>query len=137
MTTVHVVERIEADVQAVWAILGDFGGLNVGGPITAFKVSGEGVGAVRTITMGGAEIVERLETYDPEALSFSYAIINDDCPIPVADYSSAVKITADGTGCTVEWTGTFEPKGAPEDKASKLVRGIYTGAIASARKALE
>ncbi len=42
-------------------------------------------------------------------------------------YSATIKITDDGDGsCTVEWTGTFEPKGA----------GIYTGGIEGARKSL-
>jgi hypothetical protein len=36
----------------------------------------------------------------------------------------------------VNWSGTFEPKGADEAAASKVVRGIYTGGIAGARKAL-
>ena len=69
MTTVKVVESIKAEAKAVWDILGDFGGIKVGGPITAFEIEGEGVGAVRTITMGGANVVERLEAFDPESFS--------------------------------------------------------------------
>ncbi len=135
MTTVEVVEDINADTQAVWKILGDFGGVKVAGPITAFEVTGEGVGAVRTITMGGAKVVERLEAFDPDAMSFTYAIINEDCPLPVAGYSSSVKLSAKGAGTSVEWVGTFEPKG-DENAAAEMVRGIYTGMIAGARKAL-
>jgi hypothetical protein len=137
MTVVQVVESIKADAKLVWDILGDFGGVKVGGPVTAFEVTGEGVGAVRTITMSGALIVERLESYDPDNLTFSYAIINEDCPLPVSEYSATVKIIADEDGCTVHWTGNFEPKGQPEEQAMELVRGIYTGAIAGARNALD
>ncbi|HJL51193.1 MAG TPA: SRPBCC family protein [Arenicellales bacterium] len=137
LTMVQVIESVKADAKAVWDILGDFGGIKIGGPVTAFEVTGEGVGATRSITMGGALIVERLESYDPENFTFSYAIINEDCPLPVADYSAFVKITADEDGCIVDWTGNFEPKDAPEEQASEMVRGIYTGAIAGARKALE
>lgn len=137
MTTVQVVESIKADVESVWNILGDFGGIKIAGPITAFEVTGEGVGAVRTITMGGATVVERLETYDLANFIFSYAIINDDCPLPVSAYSATVKMTPDDQGCSIEWTGIFEPKGVSEDQAMEVVKGIYTGAIAGARKALE
>ena len=137
MTNVLVVESIKADAQAVWDILGDFAGVEVGGPITAVEVTGEGVGAVRSITMGGALIVERLEAYDPDNLSFTYAIINDDCPLPLSNYSATVQLTADGDGCTVNWEGSFEPKGQPEEDVKELVNGIYTGAIAGAMKATE
>ncbi|MFT5563217.1 MAG: hypothetical protein ACI9Z9_003102, partial [Litorivivens sp.] len=33
------------------------------------------------------------------------------------------------------WIGTFEAKGAPEAQASEVVKGIYVGSIAGARKA--
>tara|TARA_R110002072_G_scaffold5527_11_gene35456 strand:- start:10185 stop:10604 length:420 start_codon:yes stop_codon:yes gene_type:complete len=136
MTSVEVKETINANAKAVWDILGDFAGVKVGGPVTAVSVEGEGVGAVRTITMGGANIVERLEAYDAGAMALKYAITNDDCPLPVSNYSATISVTADGdNACTVDWIGTFEPKGAPEEAASEMVRGIYTGGIAGARKA--
>lgn len=136
MTTTEVKETVNANAKAVWDILGDFGGIKVGGPITAFEIEGEGVGAVRTIAMGGANVVERLEAFDAEGMSLKYAIINDDCPLPVSDYSATINVTADGdNACTVEWVGTFEAKGAPEEKASEIVKGIYVNGIAGARKA--
>jgi hypothetical protein len=138
MTTVEVIETINSNAQSVWDILGDFGGIKVGGPITAFTLDGEGVGAVRSITMGGANIVERLEEFDASGMALKYAIINDDCPLPVSGYSATIKVIGNGdSACTVEWVGTFEPKGAPEEAASKTVRGIYTGGIARARKVTE
>lgn len=137
MTTVEVIETINSNPQSVWDILGNFGGVKVGGPVTAFNLEGEGVGAVRTITMGGANIVERLEEFDAAGMSLKYVILNEDCPLPVSGYSATIKVKSDGdNACTVEWIGTFEPKGAPE-AASAAVRGIYTGGIARARKATE
>ena len=38
--------------------------------------------------------------------------------------------------CRVDWQGTFEPDGVPEEQAQAMVRGIYTGGIAGARKLL-
>ena len=136
MTTVTVSEDIDGSAADVWAALGDFAGIKVGGPITAFETEGEGVGMVRTITMGGADIVERLDAFDPEAMMFAYSIINDDGPLPVQNYAAKVKITDKGDGtCNVNWVGQFEPRGASEADAMKIVEGIYRGGIAGARKA--
>ncbi len=38
--------------------------------------------------------------------------------------------------CRIDWQGTFEPDGVPEEQAQAMVRGIYTGGIAGARKLL-
>jgi hypothetical protein len=46
-----------------------------------------------------------------------------------------VQVTDKGNGtCNVNWSSTFEPKGAPEADAIKVVEGIYRGGIAGARK---
>ncbi|MCB1644828.1 MAG: SRPBCC family protein [Pseudomonadales bacterium] len=136
MARVEVIETVNADASAVWGNVGNFGGIEVGGPVTAFDLEGEGVGAVRTISMGPARIVERLEAYDDAAMALKYAIINDDCPLPVSNYSATINVAANADGgCTVTWVGNFEPKGAPEEAACEVVRGIYTGGIARARQA--
>lgn len=137
MTTVTVSEDINAQAAAVWAELGNFAGIRVGGPITAFETEGEGVGMTRTISMGGAQIVERLDAHDPQAMYFAYSIVNEDCPLPVQGYAANVQISDKGDGsCNVTWTGTFEPRGAPEADAAAAVEGIYRGGIAGARKAV-
>ena len=82
-------------------------------------------------------MVERLDVSDAVNRVFTYSITNEDCPLPVSGYSATIKIADDGDGtCTVDWTGTFEPKGASEEQATTVVKGIYTGAIAGARKEL-
>jgi len=136
MTTVKVTEDIDGTATDVWNTLSNFGGIAVGGPITSFETEGEGVGMIRTIGMGDDQVVERLDRHDAGARVFSYSIINDDCPLPVTDYSATVQVTDknDGT-CNVDWTGTFTPKGS-EPEAVKVVEGIYRGGIARARKAV-
>jgi hypothetical protein len=136
MTTVTVSEDVGASAPQVWAVLSDFGGIKVGGPITSFATDGKGVGMIRTIGLGGGLVVERLDRHDAEALVFAYSILNDDCPLPVSGYSATVTITPTGSDrCRVEWTGVFEPKG-PEGDAVKVVEGIYRGGIARARSVL-
>ena len=136
MTKVEVQETVQAKAAAVWPLLSDFAGIKVGGPIESFEVEGEGVGAVRTIGMGGGQVIERLERHDEVAMVFSYSIINDDAPLPVSDYYATIVISPEGDeACHVSWVGTFEPKGE-EAKAIKIIEGIYKGGIAGAKKAL-
>ena len=136
MTRVNVSEDIDGAAADVWAALSDFGGIKVGGPITSFETEGDGVGMIRTIGMGGGQVVERLDRHDADAMVFAYSIINDDCPLPVSGYSATVQITDKGDGTSnVDWTGTFEPVGSEAD-AVKVVEGIYRGGIAGARKAV-
>lgn len=138
MTTVTVTEDIAGPAADVWAILGNFAGVKVGGPVTAVEYEGEGVGMVRTIALGGGLVVERLEAHDPDAMRFAYCITNEDCALPVSDYSASVQVTDLGAdGCRVEWSGTFAPRGAPEADVVTVVEGIYRGGIAGARKAVE
>ena len=93
---------------------------------------------VRTISLGEGRIVERLDAHDDDAMHFAYSIINDDCALPVSDYSASVQVTDLGSdGCRVEWSGTFEPKGAPEAEVIPVVENIYRGGIAGARQAVE
>ena len=137
MSEVKVVEKVGAAAADVWAVLGDFGGMKVGGPIESFEVDGDGVGAVRRIGLGGGVIVERLNRFEAAQRTLSYSITNDDCPLPVSGYSATIQVTDDGDGsCTVDWTGTFEPREVSEDQAMTVVRGIYTGGIQGARLAL-
>jgi carbon monoxide dehydrogenase subunit G len=136
MAQVNVTETIDADIEAVWAALGDFGGIQAGGPIERVEVEGQGVGMVRHIHMGGGVVSERLDAHDGGAHTFAYVILNDDSPLPFRDYSAKVVLTAQDGATKVDWSGTFEPRGVPEEKAVEIARGIYSGAIAGARKAL-
>ena len=137
MAEVKVVEKVGAAAADVWGVLGDFGGMKVGGPIESFEIDGKGVGAVRTIGLGGGVIIERLDRFEADLRVLTYSITNDDCPLPVSGYSATIQVTDDGDGsCTVDWTGTFEPRGAPEDQAMTVIRGIYTNGIQGARHAL-
>ncbi len=137
MATAQVVKTVNAPLSAVWARLSDFTGLKVGGPIESFSFEGEGVGAVRTIGMGGGKVVERLDACSEEARAFTYSIINEDSALPFANYSATVQLGDNGDDTTVViWTGTFEPRGVPEADAVNVANGIYAGAIAGAKAAL-
>ncbi|XOV90575.1 MAG: SRPBCC family protein [Pseudomonadota bacterium] len=136
MAEARVVKKVNAPAADVWAQLGVFDSIKPGGPIEAVRYEGQGVGMVRYLTMGGGQVVERLEEHDAAHMTFTYAIINEDCPLPFNNYSATVKITDDGDDtCTVDWTGTFDARG-DEAAAVNLATGIYAGGIKGARIAL-
>ena len=137
MSEAKVIETIAADADAVWRQLSDFAAIKPGPGIDSVAFEGEGVGMVRTIGLPNGKVIERLQSHDADQRTFSYAIINDDSPLPFTNYSATVCISDAGNGeSTVDWTGTFEPRGVEEAKAIKIATGIYTSAIAGARKAL-
>ena len=66
MTHVQVDGEIAAAPDAVWGVVGDFGGLvtALGGNV---ELDGEGIGTRRTIKRGSRAIVERLDALDADA----------------------------------------------------------------------
>jgi len=139
MTDVKVSESIAAPAARVWELLGEFGGVTKwgGAMLQSCRVEGEGVGAVRHISLqGGMEIAERCEAYDAAKRSFSYSIIGKS-PIPIKNYLSVCTIVEVGANeCRVDWNGTFDPDGVSAEQAQGMVRGIYTSGVAGVRKLL-
>ncbi len=138
MAQAKVVQKIKANADDVWQILGNFKSIQPGPGIDSVVYEGEGVGMTRTISTPNGDVVERLDVYEPSARQFAYAITNDGGPLPFADYSAVVAVNDNDDGTTtVEWTGTFEPRGVDEETAVKFATGIYTRAIDGARTVLE
>ena len=138
MTETKVVEKINAPLDLVWSNLGNFAGLKPGSGIESVDYKGEGVGMIRLIKLSIGTVVERLDHYDPEAKNYTYSIINEDSPLPFLNYSATVQLlkNEDNT-TTVEWTGTFEPRGIEESQAKTLAYNMYSNTINGARLELE
>ena len=137
MLEAKVVEKIDADVDAVWPEISNFRSIKPGPGIEAVDYEGDGVGMTRHVKTANGTIVERLESLDDKDHVFSYAIINDDGPLPFADYSAVVRLEADDSGgTTVNWVGTFVSRGLEDDKAVELACNIYKNLINQARQAV-
>ena len=133
MVEAKVTKEIAAPGADVFGVLCVFDGIKPGGPIEAVSYEGEGIGMLRNLSMGGREVIERLDLLDEDSLTMTYSIINDDSPLPFSNYSATVKISDNGDGsCRVDWTGTFDPKGDSES-AINTATGIYAGAIKGAK----
>jgi len=135
MASVKVSERIEASADAVWDLFRDFGGIQrISREIQACSVEGEGVGAVRTLSLGALALKERLEAFDDPGRRLQYSIIAG--PLPLADYLATVQVSEEGDACRVDWSSQFEPKGIPEPQAQAMVEGIYRSGLKGIKKAL-
>ena len=137
MAEAKVVETIDAPADRVWEQLGNFRGIEIGPGVESVEYEGEGVGMTRTMNLSIGTVIEQLDEYDDAVRRYAYSIVNEDCPLPFANYSASLQLEEAGEGQTeVVWTGTFEPKNVSEEKAVKLARTLYTNAIAGARSAM-
>jgi hypothetical protein len=137
MASVEVRDRIAASADRVWELVRDFGGIQrFASNIESVSVQGEGVGAVRTVTLpGGTALQERLEACDDATRTLRYAIVGSH-PLPFDDYLATIRLSEDGDGCQIEWSSQFAPRAGAESQASAIVQSIYRGGIAGMKKAL-
>ena len=136
MAELNVERDFEASAGDVWEKLGDFAELGWMPGVGSVEVEGEGIGAVRSIAMGPAKIVERLEAHDNDARSLSYSITEG--PVPVIDYLATITVSEVGSGCHVGWTAKFStPDGVPAEAVVPALEGAYGGALDALKKILE
>jgi carbon monoxide dehydrogenase subunit G len=139
MAEVLVTEDLPVPAAKVWELVRDFGGVQkwLGGMVQSLELEGEGIGAIRTITLpGDTKLHEQLKALDEEERSFSYAIVRKS-PLPMTDDLAKFKLVETGPdSCRVEWGSTFEPAGMPEHDTKTLVEGIYTSGIAGLKQTL-
>ena len=126
---VSVKSDIQAPAAEVWGVIGDFNGLPLWSPaIKTSRMDGEGVGAVRHIDIiDGRRLSERLETYDPENMTFSYSII--DGPRPVPGYLATIAVAKNGAASTVTWACAGEPEGISEEELRAKLSRICARAL--------
>ncbi len=144
---------IKAPPAKVWALVKDFGNMQVWHPAVASdkleqkKDENGDMATFRTLTLkGGGEIYEKLRGADDAAMKLRYEI--DGGVAPVADYNSYMLVTA-GPGAgesTVTWVGRFYrtyklnppiPAGQDDETAVKFVTGVYDAGLDGLKKAAE
>ena len=120
---------VQAPASAVWTTIGDFCGIGRWHPaIETCAPSDKDGRKFRTLALkGGGTILERLESWDDAARSYSYTILES--PLPVENYRSTISVTEKGANAaTVTWSSSFAPKG-PEADAKKVIDGIYEAGL--------
>lgn len=125
----HVSKTTTGSADAAWAVVGDFCGIANWHPaVTKCELSTKDGATLRTLTLkDGAKLLEKQLAFDPDKKSYSYAIVEG--PLPVAGYTSTLKVVPGDKGATIDWSGTFDAKGAPDADAVKTITGIYQGGV--------
>lgn len=136
MASVKVSDRINAPVEKVWDLIGDFGGISrFSAGFKSVTCEGAGVGAIRTITLpNDAQIEERCERLDAASHTLDYAIVGG--AVPVKNYLARIQLFADGDGTRIEWSSRFEPLGITDAQGVTMMEGTYKGGIKGLKKAL-
>ncbi len=132
-----VVEHIDipAPADVVWNTVRDFGAIDeYVPPITNADLSGEGMGAERTLTLAdGGHVVERLEARDDTARTLRYSIV--DAPLPVTNYEGTMSVEAlDNSSCEVTWGSDFDIVDAPEAEVTSTFAELYAAGLAGLKE---
>ena len=136
MAKVSLSTTLPVPARTVWDAIGGFNSLAKWHPAVAkSEETKEGAATIHRLTLhGGGSIVERLEGKDDKKRTYSYSIVAG--PLPVAAYRATLHVeeNKDGKSSQVEWSSTFEPSGASEPEAVKVIRGIYEAGFENLRK---
>jgi len=137
MAKVQVETTLQVPASAVWNMIGGFNELARWHPavVKSEEVKDKGGLTTRRLTLSdGGVIVAELEEHDDRARTYSYSVV--ETPLPVAGYKARLHVreAADGFSCTVAWTSEFEPSGAAESEAVKVIRGLYEAGFDNLRR---
>jgi carbon monoxide dehydrogenase subunit G len=112
----------------VWALVGEFGGLDrwMAG-VDSCTVEGD----IRTIQTMGMTLTEQLVGRDAEARSITYSIVGEGAPVPKHEATITVLDAGDGAS-EVTWDVSVEP-----DEAAPMFKDIYQGALGQVKETLE
>ena len=123
MPELHVRHAYPRDADTVWQRIRDFGDIQSWLPgVTGCQVQGEGVGAIRTVSvMDGSQVRERLERFDDAQRLFSYSIIEAPGMNSSHNYLATVQVKPnDDGGCEVHWSAHFDAGDTAAEKVEKL-----------------
>lgn len=125
MAKVSMQTELDVPAQQVWDLVGRFNALPDWHPAIEHSELDNG-GQVRKLSLvGGGTIVEQLEQISDNEHLYTYSIL--DSPLPVSNYTASIRVRQDasGNGTIIEWSSSFQPAGAPENEAVKIIEDIY------------
>ncbi len=142
---------IDAPADEVWAMAGDFGGIQRWSPGTETSRlivrDRNETGAIRLLRRrsDGTQVTEKLLDYDPANRRMAYTYV--DGVVRAADYFSELVVKDAGNGrSVVEWRGRFkrlaywtdDPPAGQDDKAAlDFLNGAYKTGLESLKRTLE
>lgn len=142
---------IDAPADEVWAVAGDFGGIQRWAPgaesSRLILHDRNETGAIRLLRRrgDGTQVTEKLLDYDPANRRMVYTYV--DGVVRAADYYSELMVKDAGEGrSVVEWRGRFKrlaywtddpPAGQDDKSALDFLNGAYKSGLDNLKKMLE
>jgi hypothetical protein len=129
MSQTRATVEIPASADDVWKLLGGFNALPDWLPFITESVASEGGRLRHLTTADGALVIERLQSFDNAARTYSYSI--EQGPFPVTNYLATVKVSEvpGKQAALVEWGGQFVAAGVTEAEAIAIFDGVYQGGL--------
>lgn len=119
---------IAKPADEVWALVGEFGGLDTWmAGVDSCTVEGD----IRTIQTMGMTLTEQLVGRDAEGRSITYSIVGEGAPVAKHEATITVREAGDGAS-EVTWDVSVEP-----DEAAPMFKDIYQGALGQVKATLE
>jgi hypothetical protein len=138
LKTVTISKTMAMPAETVWSAIAGIGGLERWFPvIAACRVIGDGVGALRILTLAaGGEMTDRVELIDHGRRRFQYNRIES--PFPVSHYLGTVTVgeAVDG-GSMVEWLVDIEAEAVSQELLDFVHQAITDGVAGLERDLLE
>ncbi|NVZ81125.1 SRPBCC family protein [Pseudomonas yamanorum] len=133
MAKASAVIEVPVSAEQVWQLVGGFNSLPDWLPFIVKSEPSEG-GRVRHLqTADGGVVVERLQSFDNVARTYSYSI--SESPFPVSEYLATLKVEGlTASSAKVTWSGVFIPVAGVTDAAvEELFAGVYSGGLEALR----
>jgi hypothetical protein len=142
--------KIDASPDVVWAVAGDFGGIQRWSPgVESSRLilrSLNETGAIRLLRRkNGTQVTEKLLDYDPANRRMAYTYV--DGAVGASDYYSVLTVKDAGGGTSlVEWRGTFKrlaywtdnpPEGQDDKTSYQFLDNAYRTSLANLKKVIE
>lgn len=133
MATASSVIEIPVSADQVWQLVGGFNALPDWLPLIVKSEASEG-GRLRHLeTADGGVVVERMQSFDNVARTYSYTI--EQSPFPVSAYLATLQVEAlTEASAKVTWSGVFTPAaGTTDAQVEALFADVYSGGLEALR----
>jgi len=135
MVQVSASITINTTPDQVWAVAGNAGGISSWLPALAESWTEGDDNTTRICVLpNGARLVEKIESRDDQARSYTYSIV--DSPLPLASYRSTMSVTPSGSGAQVEWRAEVEPAEGDGTELQAMFQEIYESGLAALKDRL-
>lgn len=124
--------NVKASASAVWSLIGPFCAIKDWLPPVGECIEDGKAPPTRILVTkdGKAAFVETQTARSDAERSYSYTFLSS--PLPVSNYTSTIKVTAQTDGSsTITWSGSYTPDHGKEKAASEALNGVYEAGLAS------